>query len=70
MSMEVTAIDWQVSDGYVLCEARGMIHDTAIGARELNHGLNKFFDLYDDGTLCTGADHYPVGARLPEGYEL
>ena len=70
--METFAVDWQVIDGYVWCDMRGDIHSTAYGSRvhELRHGLTEFWDLFDDGVLCNTDDHYPVGARLPEGYEL
>jgi hypothetical protein len=46
---------------YVWCEQRGCIHDTTIDQlTTVRHGSVVFYDLYEDGKLCTGTDHKPV----------
>ena len=48
-------------DGYVWCEARGMIHDTTIShVTTAQHNGTTFYDIYQDGQLCCDADHQTV----------
>lgn len=46
---------------YVWCEQRGSIHDTIMShQRQARHGSVTFYDLFEDGELCSDQDHKPV----------
>jgi hypothetical protein len=46
---------------YVWCEQRGSIHDTIMDQHTtMRHGSVVFYDLFQDGELCTAKDHKPV----------
>jgi hypothetical protein len=48
-----------------------MIHDDTRPWSVARHGLDEFWDIYQDGILCNPqTDHHPVGARLPEDVAL
>ena len=61
---------YQEVEGHVWCIERGTVHDDSPPNHRPNHKGVEYWDLYEDGTLCTKTDHFPLFVNLPVGLEL
>jgi hypothetical protein len=61
---------YQEVEGHVWCIERGMVHDDSPPQSVAKRQGVEYWDLYEDGTLCTQADHFPLFVNLPVGLEL